>query len=299
MKQKMGLFKVYRRFPDQEACIEHLEDIRFGDEPFCPLCGVVGECARKAELDRIGRWNCHSCKSSFNVLSGTIFEKTKIDLQKWFLAISLMMNAKKSLSSCQLARDLEMNQKSAWYMQQRIRAEMVQKQGLIMLEGIVEADETYVGGKPRKPNKRKDDDNTKNPRGRATKKTPVIGAVERGGKVFARVADDLTGKGILRFIQEAVKPDGSLLITDKYKAYNAVRPVIRHATIDHSKCYVDGPIHTNTIESVWSLLKRAWYGSHHHYTKRYTPFYVAENSYKYNARHDDNAFGTFLRGCFA
>jgi transposase-like protein len=149
----MNLIKIFKRFPDQEACIEHLEDIRFKETPYCPHCGST-HVARKHDGHRIGRWNCHDCKSSFNVLSGTIFEKTKIPLQKWFLAIGLIVNAKKSLSSCQLARDLELNQKTAWYMQQRIRAQMAAEQtketGL--LQGIVEADETYVGGKPRKRN---------------------------------------------------------------------------------------------------------------------------------------------------
>ena len=107
--------------------------------------------ARKCEGERVGRWNCHSCKASFNVLSKTILQKTRIELQKWFMAIGLMVNAKKSLSSCQLARDLAINQKSAWYMMERIRAAMAagEKQ---LLQGIVEADETYIGGKPRKRN---------------------------------------------------------------------------------------------------------------------------------------------------
>ena len=154
----MNLLSVFSRFPDAESCIEHLETVRFGDEPYCPLCGCMNV-VRKAEGDRIGRWNCHDCKSSFNVLSKTILQKTKIPLQKWFLAITLIANAKKSMSSCQLARDLDMNQKSAWYMQQRIRAEMAKKQSKILLQGLIEADETYVGGKPRKKNKRDDDDN--------------------------------------------------------------------------------------------------------------------------------------------
>ena len=150
----MNLLTVIERFPTQESCIEHLEKIRFVDDPFCPKCGTVGECARKHEGSRIGRWNCHACKCSFNVLSGTLFQGTHLPLQKWFAAIALVVNAKKSLSSCQLARDLNLTQPSAWYMQQRIRAEMATKQGKIKLRGIVEADETYVGGRPRKHNKR-------------------------------------------------------------------------------------------------------------------------------------------------
>ncbi len=214
------------------------------------------------------------------------------------MAIGLIVNAKKSLSSCQLARDLDLTQPTAWYMQQRIRAQMATKQGEILLQGIVEADETYLGGKPRKRNNKNDDEPPK--RGRGTKKTPVIGAVERGGKVVAKVASDLTGKGVLKFIRDSIDPEGSLLITDEFKAYNAVRSTIAHATINHSRGeYVDGETHTNTIEGFWSLLKRAWYGSHHHYRKCYTPLYVAEACWKYNQRKSDNAFGTFMQGCFA
>ena len=116
---------------------------------------------------------------------------------------------------------------------------------------------------------------------------------------MAEVADDLSGKGVLAFIKRAIDPDASTLITDDYGAYGAVRRIMDHCVIRHSKSYVDGELHTNTIEGVWSLLKRAWYGSHHHYSKRFTPLYVAEACYKYNHRKDANAFGSFLSGCFA
>ena len=292
----MNLMTVFRRFPDQDACISHLEQVRWKGEPHCPKCGSA-KVGRKSEPHRVGRWNCHDCHASFNVLSGTIFEKTRIPLQKWFLAIGFMVNAKKSLSSPQLARDLDMNQKSAWYMQQRIRAAMAADQAP-MLHGIVEADETYVGAKPRKGNRR-DDDGPGAPRGRGTRKTPVIGAVERGGKVSARVASDLTGRGILRFLTETVDPAGTILITDEYRAYQtAARGHFTHAVINHSVSYADGDTHTNTIEGFWSLLKRAWYGSHHHYTKHWMPLFVAESAWKYNHRNNDDAFGAFMRRVF-
>ena len=294
----MNLLTVFQRFPDQEACIEHLEHIRFGAEPFCPLCGSL-HVARKADGDRIGRWTCHACKGSFNVLSGPIFQKTRIPLQKRFLGIGLMVNAKKSLSSYQLARDLELTQPTALYMQERIRASMATEEREL-LQGVIEADETYIVGKPRKCNKR--DDDTPNPRGRGTKKTPVIGAVERGGRVVAQVAagkDDLTGPGILKFIKEHVDTDGSLLITDEDKAYNAVNPIMRRAVIKHAEQCADGATHTNTIEGFWSLVKRAWFGSHHHYTKKYLPLYLVKSCWKYNNRNNDNAFGTFLQCAMA
>ncbi len=290
----MNLLTIFTRFPDQESCIAHLERIRWGDDPHCPHCGC-DHVARKQDNDRVGRWNCHGCKSSFNVLSGTIFEKTKIPLQKWFLGIGLMVNAKKSLSSHQLARDLDMNQKSAHYMQERIRASMLTEEKML-LQGVVEADETYVGGKPRKGNRRDDDTPTR--RGRGTSKTPVIGAVERHGNVSARVATDLSGKGILRFLKDTVDPEGTLLITDEYSAYNAASDIYQRAVINHKESYADGDTHTNTIEGFWALVKRAWYGSHHHYTKGRMPLYIAESCWKYNQRKNTDSFGTFMRECF-
>lgn len=294
----MNLFEVFIRYPDHESCITHLEHVRWGETPACPYCGSLAV-ARKADGERIGRWNCHDCKDSFNVLAGTIFSRTKIPLQKWFVALSLIINAKKSLSSCQLARDIGLNQKSAWYLMQRVRAEMATKQGAILLQGIVEADETYVGGKPRKPNRR--DEDVPAPRGRGTKKTPVIGVVERGGNVVAEVASDLTGRGVMEFIRRSVSLAGSLLMTDEFRSYRAVREHMAHAVIRHKVRYADGLTHTNTIEGFWSLLKRAWYGQHHHYDRDYTPLYVAEAGWKYNQRSEEprDSFLSFLAGAVA
>ena len=114
-EMSMNLIKVMERFPDQESCIAHLEQARWGDEPECPHCKSE-DIARKRENELVGRWTYHTCKSSFNVLSKTMFQKTKIPLQKWFLGIALVMNAKKSLSSCQLGRDLNLHSRTAWYM---------------------------------------------------------------------------------------------------------------------------------------------------------------------------------------
>ena len=293
----MNLITVIKRFPDQQACLDQLEAVRWGDEPECPFC-ASDHVARKADGKRVGRWNCHACKSSFNVLSGTIFEKTKIPLQKWFVAIHLVLDAKKSLSSYQLGRNLEVNQPSAWYMQHRIRAAMSEGHA-DLLHGLIEADETYVGGKPRRTNKKAD--HKPNKPGRGTKKTAVIGAVERGGQVIAKVAEDLTGKGIAKFLRDTVDPDGSVLITDEYRGYNAAEVFMPHAIINHAERYadLDGWLHTNTIEGFWALIKRAWYGSHHHYSKKYLPLFIAETSWKYNERTNPNAFATFLRGVFS
>ena len=193
-------------------------------------------------------------------------------LQKWFVAIAIIVNAKKSIASCQLSRDLELNQKTAWYIQTRIRAEMAKKGGAL-LQDIIEADETYIGGKPRKHGKYKDKEPAKCRRGR--KKTPVIGAVERGGKVVAQVAEGLTGRAILEFIRSAVNMENSELRTDEFKAYNVVGQHMKHAIVNHGEGqFVEGDAHTNTIEGFWSLLKRAWYSTHHHYSVAYTPLSV-------------------------
>ena len=278
----MNLIEVMERFPSQESCISHLEQIRWQNGAYCPHCSSV-DIVRKKEsgIGRVGRWNCHDCHASFKVTHGTVFHGTKIPLQKWFLAISLVLNAKKGLSSYQLQRDLDLNQKTAWYILIRIRSEMSKKGGAL-LQGIIEADETYMGGKPRKENKKEDRKPTK--RGRGTDKTPVIGVVERGGKVVAQVAEKLTGRKILEFIKKAVKIEDAELMTDEFHAYHEIGRQMKHHVVNHSEQFVDGDVHTNTIEGFWSLLKRAWYGQHHHYSMGFTPLYVAERCYIYNYR---------------
>ncbi|MDE0553645.1 MAG: IS1595 family transposase [Candidatus Poribacteria bacterium] len=290
----MNLIDVMERFPDQQTCIAFLEHVRWNGNPKCPHCESRKLTRREHETEtgRIGRWNCQDCKATFRVLHGTLFHGRKIPLQKWFLAISLIANAKKSIYSYQLQRDLSLNQKTAWFMQVRIRAEMATK-GNTLLKGIIEADETYIGGRPRKENKKEDREPAK--RGRGRDKTAVIGAVERGGNVVAQVAENLTGRTILEFIRCVVNIKESELMTDEYHAYNALGKEMKHHVINHQEQYVDGDTHTNTIEGFWALLKRAWYGTHHHYTTGYTPLYVAEGCYKYNNRHTDNIFSKFLR----
>ena len=149
----MNLIEVMARFPSQEACIEHLEQIRWHGMPVCPHCesesvAHKNETQKEGKVGRTGRYNCHACRATFKVTQGTVFHGTKIPLQKWFVAIALLVNAKKSLSSHQLARDLELNQKTAWYILTRIRAEMANKTNSIVLQGIIEADETYITDYP-------------------------------------------------------------------------------------------------------------------------------------------------------
>ena len=300
----MDLMQVFRSFPDRDACIRYLEDLRWGADPCCAHCGSK-EVARTTIRGKTGRFNCHSCRSSFSVLSGTLFHKTKIDLRKWFLAIHLVMKAKKGVSSYQLARNLSMNVKSAWYMMTRIRKEMEKQEDNIgLLAGIVEADETFVGGKPRRKK------GVKNKRGRGTKKMVYLGAIQRDGatdgKVIVRLADgthlpratSLENK-VVRFIKGVVDIKNAVLITDDFKGYKKLGEVMTHHTVKHKNEFVkEGQIHTNNIEGFWASIKRAWYGTHHHYTRKYAPLYIAEATYKFNNRKSTDIVKQFLCRCF-
>ena len=293
----MNLIEVFQSFQTQEQSIEYLEKVRWAGEPHCPYCGSTAV-GRHASGDRdMPRWQCRDCGRAFAVTVGTLFHGTHVPLRDWFLVLALMLNAKKSASAYQIARDLGKRRATVWSMMHRIRTAMAADPDQErLLHGIVEADETYVGGKPRKTNRR-DDDAPPNKRGRGTKKVPVLGAVERGGRVVAMVASpgDLSAKGIGKFLARFVDRAGTLLITDEYKGYNRVSEHMLHAVITHAEGYADGSVHTNSIESFWAIIKRAWYGSHHHYSRKYMPLYVAESCYKYNRRKSTTAFSDSVR----
>lgn len=283
----MNLIEVFQSFQTQEQAIDYLEGVRWHGKTVCPYCQSEKVC-RHASGDRANiRWQCESCHRSFSVTVGTIFHGTHIPLRNWFLVLGLMLNAKKSASAYQIARDLDMRRPTVWSMMHRIRNAMakdtLQSQ---LLYGIVEADETYIGGKPRKGNNRDKDGDKPNKRGRGTKKTPVVGLMERGGRVVAKPFDrnELTSKGLRKFIQKFVDLDASVLMTDEYPGYYGMSEVMEHATVNHQIEYSNGIIHTNSIEGFWALVKRAWYGSHHHYSVHYMGLYISEACFKYNNR---------------
>lgn len=281
----MNLVEVFKSFQTEEQSIEYLEEVRWRGQVACPYCGSIA-CGRHPSGDREQRrWQCRDCKRAFSVKIGTLFHGTHMPLRDWFLVIALMLNSKKSLSSYQVSRDIGIRQPTAWSMMQRIRAAMAADPAQAkLLHGIVEADECYVGGKPRKGNRREDD--RPNPRGRGTKKVPVLGAVERGGRVVARVADSdkVSAKGISKFLSRFVDPEGTVLVTDEYPGYFPAGRKMLHAVVNHSVSYADGPVHTNTIEGFFALIKRAWYGQHHSYSRKYMPLYIAEACFRYNRR---------------
>ena len=223
----MDLVKIMETFPTQEDCIAYLERLRWHGSPECPQCESTHVRRRNEHaIGRIGRYNCHECKSTFKVTHGTLFQGTKIPLQKWFLAISLMANAKKSLSSCQLSRDLGLKQKTCWRMMMSIRAEMGKDN--VLLQGIVEADETYIGGKRKKDYDKEVGESRK--RGRGTAKDVVLGAVARGGKVVAELVENVKGSTIAEFIKKFVKTNEAELYTDQYKGYNEIGKQMKHET---------------------------------------------------------------------
>ena len=273
----MNIIQIFQNFPTQKSCVEHLEKVRWGDTPKCPYCHSEHTTRNQ------NRHYCYNCKTSFSVTVGTIFHRTHTPLQKWFLAISLILNAKKGISALQLSRDLEVNKNTAWRIAMQIRKAMTQRDQRDLLTGVVEMDETWVGGKPRKG------DGKKSKRGRGTKKPPVIGAVERGGKVRAKAThkDKMKGRHLRAFVRENVDLASTHLITDEFKGYIGMNKLVPHSVIRHTQWYVDGDIHTNTIEGFWALLKRGMFGQFHIVSRKHLQRYVDEFCFRYNLRNAD------------
>ena len=292
----MNLLDLFQSFSTQEQALEYLEKVRWKGRPVCPYCQDE-RVYRHASGDRAEqRWQCQHCHRAFAVTVGTIFHGTHVPLKNWFMVLALMLNAKKSASAYQIARDIGMRRPTVWSMMHRARVAMADDPNQnALLHGIVEADETYVGGKPRKFNRR-DGDDKPNKRGRGTKKAVVLGAMERGGRVVARVGGkgSLSHKGLHKFITKFVDTAASILITDEWKGYSLIGSQMNHATINHQIAYADGHIHTNSIEGFWALVKRAWYGQHHHYSRKYMPLYITEASYKFNNRKVADTFGGMI-----
>lgn len=276
----MNIIEIFRQFPTQEACIKHLEKARWGDTPVCAYCGSTNTYPLKIEL----RHHCNACRRSFSVTVGTIFFDTRLPMQKWFLAISLILNAKKGISSRQLARDLELPVKTAWSLAHRIRKAM--KDDGSLLSGIVEMDETYVGGSPRKSNER-DDDSDDAPRGRGTAKTPVVGMMERKGRVKAKKAEKLAFADLAALVRGNVDLSDSLLVTDEYRGYAGMGAVLPHKRVNHSQRFADCLVHTNNIESFWAIVKRGIMGQFHKVSAKYLDAYLDEFAYRYNGRKVD------------
>ena len=287
----MNLLELFKRYEDNDNAIAYLESIRWPNKVICPYCN--SEKIYKHHVNYGGkirkRWQCGDCSRPFTVTVGTIFHHTHVPLNKWFWLISLMLNAKKGLSAYQAARDLGMRRPTVWSMMHRIRKAMETDEAEL-LKGIVEMDETYVGGKPRKENRKdkKDDDEDDNlpKRGRGTKKIPVVGMVEREGKVktVKMSALAVSGKNLMELVRKHIDIKNTTLMTDQYKGYGGMHMVLKHKTINHSFEYVNGDTHTNTIESFWAILKRGIVGQFHKVSIKYLDNYLNEFEYRYNRR---------------
>lgn len=284
----MNIVQVYKRFPTQADCIKYLETVRWKGKVICVYCNSK----RITPAPDEQRYHCNSCKTSFSVTVGTIFHKTKVDLQKWFLAISLVLNAKKGISARQLARDIEVNKNTGWFMLMRIRKAMIEHGEL--LQGIVEADECYVGG--REKNKHRNKRGPGGSAGRSTgSKIPVFGVVERGGKVRARKVKDVSGKTLKRLINGLVS-QGSTVMTDEWRSYQGLAKRFNHHTVAHGTGeYVRGDVHSNSIEGFWSLLKRGIVGQYHKVSAKHLDKYINEFCFRYNYRDVESAFELVLQ----
>jgi transposase-like protein len=272
----MNTIKIMQEFQKDEACINYLCDLRWKTDKKCIYC-FSDKISKHTEKNRRSRLQCSNCKKSFSPTVNTMMHNSKIPLFKWFLAISLLSEAKKSISSRQLARHLDLPVKTAYALAQRIRKGLYGTRSPL-LKGIIEFDETYIGGKPRFPN-------TGAKRGRGTKKTMVVGLLERNGNVIASMPPKYKSAQVRDMVLENVDIENSLLYSDEYSIYNKLGKLAPHFSVNHGeKQYVNGDIHVNGIEGFWATVKRAWYGQHHHYSKKYTPLYIAESVFKYNNR---------------
>lgn len=264
-------------FSDNETCKKYLAEMRWRDGIICPHCG---------NGDKIytlkNNYKCSECRKQFSVTKGTIFENSPIPLQKWFAAIWLITSHKKGISSLQLSRDIGITQKSAWFVLQRIRYAIRTRSFSVPLNNIVEADETYIGGKNKN---RHTDKKIDNAQGRSIKdKTPVFGMIERNGRMVAMKVKNTTQQTIVPIIEDCVSQN-ALIMTDEWKAYKNLSANYDHKVIKHGEGqYVNGDCHTNSIEGFWSLLKRRIVGIYHHVSEKHLDAYIDEFEYRYNTR---------------
>jgi transposase-like protein len=285
----IDLCELIEQFGSEDRCREYLEGLRWPNGVECPRC----QSTKISRIAKRNQFDCDSCRYQFSVRAGTLFHDSKLPLWKWFLAVYMMCEAKKGVSANQLKRTLGVSYKTAWYLCHRIRAAMVDESG-DMLHGIVEADETYVGGKTTGFRH----DKREAARHRLDNKTVVLGAVERGGRVRLRMAPDATSESVKGFLKDVVSDDAEAIFTDSHRSYRGIADHnTRHEYVDHSRDeWVRGQVHTNTVESVWSLFDRSVIGSYHKLSVKHLPAYLDEAAFRWNNRHNPFLFrDTLLR----
>jgi transposase-like protein len=268
----VNLPKLIEDFGSEDRCRAYLEGLRWPDGLECPRC--LGKTISR--IRERNQFDCDSCRYQFSATAGSTFHDTHLPLWKWFLAVYLVCESKKGISSMQLKRTLGVSYKTAWYLSHRIRDAMgsVEESPLV---GVVEVDETLIGGKVEGKGQ-----------GYRENKSVVIGAVQRGGKIRLRVIPNTRRHHVMDFIEANV--DAAVVYTDELKSYErAIDPETIHETVTHSEGeYVRGGVHTQGVESVWSLFKRSIIGSYHRLSVKHLPAYLDEMEFRFNNR--DNPF---------
>jgi transposase-like protein len=275
--QEMNLPDLIERFGSDDRCREYLEELRWPHGAECPRCGSK----RVSRIEDRNQYECGECGYQFSVTAGTLFHDSHLPLWKWFLAIYLITESKKGISAKQMQRILgTKSYKTAWYLCHRIRAAMATSDGEQLLVGIVEADETWVGGKHRGA-------------GQGQKQRQmVMGAVQRDGSVRLRVGRAADRTTLHGFLNEVVADEAEAIFTDSWKAYLGIGDDdTRHEVVNHFREeWVRGEVHTQTIENVWSLFKRSIVGSYHQLSVKHLPAYLDELEWRYNNRHNPFLF---------
>ena len=270
MKADMNLVKLVEQFHSEDRCREYLEDLRWPDGVQCPRC----EATNIYRVPSRSQYECGSCGYDFSVTSGTMFHDTHLPLTKWLMGVYLMVESKKGISAKQMERTLGISYKTAWYLNHRVR-DAVRDAYPFPLKGIVEVDETYVGGKVKGKGRRY-----------TGNKAIVVGAVQRGGKIVLEVVPDNGRKTLHGFINENVSDETEAIYTDEWRPYRGIADKnTRHEAVNHSaEEWVRGDVHTNSIENVWSLFKRSIMGSFHKISLKHLDSYLDELEWRFNNR---------------
>lgn len=291
----VNLLELHKEYNTQAKCIALLKKLRWGNTVRCLKC----DCRHVRLVSATNeRYQCKLCKEQFSIFTNTIFEGTLLPLPIWFQIIGTMLNAKSGISAKEIERSTGVTYKTAYYTCMRVRIGMLMPES--KLNGMIEMDESYFGGKARKLNKSIPDNEptlstATNKRGRGTNKVSVVGMVQRKGNVKTKVIEKLTKRNLLAMLKENAKQDNSILITDGFKSYNELETYIDRLTVNHSKQFSRGVVHINTIEGFWSYVKNGIRGSFKAVSKKYLPLYLIEFEWKFNNRNfRGNEFEKFL-----